>query len=279
MKKSDKVTIKDLESAFGIPTAEKVRVGAMSVDARYQRDLRKPHAEMIAEGLDPARLQTFTLSRREDGALVVIDAQHRFVACTMRGFDGPVDCLVFNGLTLQQEADLFDLLNGRRKAVGAWDTFKARLVAEKPVEVAIVKIAKTKGLRPGGTVSKNVVTAVQSLVSVYHRGNLAQVLGVLVAWSDGGDPSYFEGLLLKSLSYFLEWYGDAVDADRLVERLGTWSPARVVNKYKRLTDMSDGLSRRLAAVSVYREIYNTGRSKGKLPPIDVVGSSEAVAAE
>lgn len=278
MKKVASVSIGELASKYGIPTSEKIEIGKMNVDGRYQRALESPRAERMGAALDPARLQVFILSLRPDGSFIVIDGQHRYEACKHRGFNGPVDCHVFRGLSLQQEAALFDDLNRDRKAVGAWDQFKARLVAENSVELAIVKIARSKGLRPGGTVGKNVITAVRALYSVHSRGNLGPVLGVLVAWSDGGDPSYFEGLLLKSLSYFLEWYGDAVDVDRLVERLSTWSPARVVNKYKRLTDMADGLSRKLAAVSVYREIYNSGRSKGKLPPIQVVGGAEEAAA-
>lgn len=126
----------------------KVRVKDITLDARYQRDLDQKRAASMAKSIDLARIGVPVAVRRKDGKLVVVDGQHRVSALMQAGM-GAEQILVeiHEGLTLQEEATLFLKLNDGRKAVGAYDKFRAELVAKDTTALEIERILASVGLR------------------------------------------------------------------------------------------------------------------------------------
>lgn len=248
---------------------KKVRPSSIEIDPRYQRDLDEKRAKAMARKLQPELIGVPVVSEREDGTLVVIDAQHRITACKMAGFDDLIMCEVHTGLALDEEASLFHQLNSGRSPVGAYDKYKALLVAKDPVTMKIETIVSAAGLRvaKGGT-AKCTIAAVKALYTVYHRGNLPKVLSVVMSWADG-DTAYLEGGLLRAFSLFLGKYPD-LDTEWLVKTLAPYDAGRIIAKLQRARGAYNDTSPVLAACLTFRDIYNKGRSaKSRLPPPDV----------
>lgn len=246
------------------PQFQKIKPSQTVVDERYQREFDEKRARAMADAFDPALFGVPVLSRRADGTLVRIDAQHRLGAAEMAGLgDVPVLCEVHEGLTVAEEAELFLKLNGGRSAVRAFDKFRARLVAKEPIAIEIVSTLKSLGLKVEKTQAKRSVCAVQALDAVYHRGNLRETLDTLTRWGDG-EPAAYENQLIKAVSAFLSEYPQ-VSVLELAAKLESHAPARVTARLRRTKDQFD-CSSRMAACLAIRDIYNERRKRNQLPP-------------
>src|SRR5690349_10802536 len=134
---------------------EKISPKNVQLDSRYQRDLDEKRANGMASAIVDDLLGVPVLSRRKSGTVIAIDGQHRITSLQKAGRNEPILCQVHEGLSLQEEADLFLKLNGQRVAVGKYDKFKASIVAKDPQALSIEKIVSDAGLRitrgPSGT--------------------------------------------------------------------------------------------------------------------------------
>jgi hypothetical protein len=238
-----KLTVRDIES-----------------DPAYQRELDEPRVEAMAKAIDLTRIGVPVVALRKGGKYVVLDGQHRIAAMRMAGLEAhKIFCEVYNGLNLIDEAALFLKLNNGRKSVRAFDKYRAQMTAQEPATVEMTRIVNSLGLKIGAAPSKNTICAIRSLESVYKRGgNLDLVLAVLKQWGRG-DAAAFDGDLIKDMSRFFTEYQD-VDVDGFVTKLISHDPTHVGRRIKALSDVLQK-NRRLAAISVLREIYNHGRRK------------------
>lgn len=248
---------------------EKLVIESIGVDPTYQRDFDEARARAMSKEIDDSRIGVPVVSRRADGKLVVVDAQHRLAAKTLAGQGGEsLLCEVHIGLTKQQEAELFLKLNGGRKAIRAWDRYRARMVARDPIAVEFTRIVEKCGLRIGPAQGRNTLCAVQSIESVHRRNrNLETTLSLLKKWGEG-DPASLDGDLLKDVSCFLLDFDGNLDVAAFAEKLSKHDPAMVLRKIRGAHDLSG--KRRPAANSVLREIYNARRlKKDRLPAIEI----------
>jgi len=89
----------------------------------------------------PAGVGTLTVSRRDDGELIILDGQHR--AELMRnavGIQAVAQCEVYQGLALSQEAAIFRLLNDKR-ALTPLHRFLALITEGDPSARDVAEIA------------------------------------------------------------------------------------------------------------------------------------------
>jgi hypothetical protein len=230
----------------------KIKPCDTTVDHRYQRELDARRVEAMTKRFSPSLMGVPVVARREDGSLVRIDGQHRCAAAISAGHgDVPVMMEVYEGLTLQQEAELFLQLNGGRTAVGAVDKYKARLEAREPVALEIQGLLKKHGLRVGKVPARNCVLAIQAVERAFHRGTLDSTLFVLCGWCEG-DAAAFDGLFVRAVSLFLSYYPD-VDPRHLVSRLEQVAPSRLETRLRR--EAQSGSSEDAARL-VLTDIYN-----------------------
>lgn len=230
----------------------KLKPSDTTVDHRYQRELDAKRAEHMAEAFNPELLGVPVVSKRSDGSYVRIDGQHRLAAAVAAGRgDEPILVEVFEGLTLQQEAELFLRLNGGRKAVGSVDKYKARIEAREPVALEIHGVLKKHGCRISAGRGHGIIAAVAAIEYAYYKGNLTRVIYVLSAWM-GRDTAGFEGAFVRGVSLFLSLYPDA-DLDLLVKKLGTASPRQLLTKMKNEARQSTPTE---GSVYVLVELYN-----------------------
>jgi hypothetical protein len=239
----------------------KLSVREISIDPAYQRSLDESRVDAMARHLDETRIGVPVLSLRKEGVYVVLDGQHRVEAMRRGGVaEHKILCEVHNGLSLAEEAALFLRLNNGRKPVRVFDKYRARMVAKETTAVEFTQIAQSLGLRIGAAPGKNTICAIQAIEFVHRKNdNLEPVLSILKKWGRG-ESSVFEGDLIKDVSRFLVDYSTEVDPVEFVDKLSRHDPGHIMRRIKGLVDVLDG-NRRLAANSVFREVYNHRRAK------------------
>lgn len=118
-----------------------IPVNMMKVDTQmYQRPIMK-HARAIARNWDENKCDAIKVNYRNDGYFYVIDGQHRREACLMRGIDTLI-CVVYVGLTIKEEADIFVDGNTNSSKPNPYDTFKANICRGEATDVIISNVCK-----------------------------------------------------------------------------------------------------------------------------------------
>ncbi|MFC0866273.1 DUF6551 family protein [Sphaerimonospora cavernae] len=191
---------------------------------------------------DPFALLPAIVSLREDGRYYLLDGQHSTeVAVEKEGPDFLRDCMVYEGLSDEQEAKLFLAANRDRKAVKPFDIFRVSITAGDPRNTRILAEVESRDLGISGSTSANKIGAVQALTAlavmdekhaardesgsliyplVLPKGRsplIPQVLRVVEdAW--GRNPATWEGIMLRAVAMVLD-RNPGARLDRLSGRL------------------------------------------------------------
>lgn len=201
-------------------TIEKITPDTISVDRQVQRAADEGRIRSIAENFRPDAFGVPTVSRRDNRATIVLDGQHRIKAAQLAGLGAqPFEMLVYEGLTIEQEAEMFRLLNNTRPLTPI-DRFRIALVEKDPESVAINDIVEHNGYTtvPGLTGS---CTAVTTLRAIYRRDagdTLNRTLRVCTSTWDTHKQATHQAVL-NALSMMLFRYGSTVDLARLSKKL------------------------------------------------------------
>jgi hypothetical protein len=211
------------------PKFSHIPLDKIKVDPRYQREIIPTHLDRIRNEFDEAQLDVLQLSKRSPDEYACIDGQHRLIVLAERAVSGEggdtAPSLVHEGLTPQEEADLFRLIQERRRQLTPLDKYKSRLFADDPIAKGIEVIAEEFELEIG-TGPKSI----QSIVNyerVYRRGNLHDTLSVMNIWR--GDAKWLEGALCDGLSRFLILFPEA-DMGHAREKWAEMSPTMILRR-------------------------------------------------
>lgn len=199
---------------------EKLTPGQISTDRRVQRALDQHRVQAIVEKLNLDTIGVPVVSRRDTGALVVVDGQHRLDALRAAGYaERPMDMLVFDGLTLSKEAELFRLFNNT-KNLTTLDRFRIALVEEDPETLAIDAIVRRNGYVTSSG-SANSAIAVTTMRAIYKRDlgdTLNRALTVCnYAWGHRKHATH--QTTLNALALMLFRYGTRVNLARLSDKI------------------------------------------------------------
>jgi hypothetical protein len=265
------------ELRFPHEGVELLPLGKLQIDRRVQRQrINKAHANDIARKFDPAGFRYLTVSRRDNGTYAVVDGHHRMTALVILGYgEGtPVPCDVRHGLTLQQEAVLFRLLNTMNKPMPL-DSFLVRVVEGDPVANDINRITEATGWQIG-TTSPGHVTAVDALERVYTGRSIrhspkgpkpealqATLQIVSSAW--GTDSRGVAAINLIGIGAVYRRDGNAIDIRAIGDKLARFpgGPAGVIGKAKSIAVGGRNISNAVSFVVV--QLYNQKRRAHSLP--------------
>jgi hypothetical protein len=186
----------------------------LTVDIHVQRQLDAARVAKIAAKWDDMMVGVLTVSCRQDASgkpcrYVVLDGQTRLAA--LRSVCGietnlPVNCQVYTGLTLQEEAAIF-LDHNDRKAVRPQDRFRIALVAREQWATDILNIAEEYDYAPRGIESAakgrfNAITTVEKLYRTDGGISLKKAFGTITkAWGHVPDAVGVETLNGLGLLY------------------------------------------------------------------------------
>lgn len=222
-------------STAGLPfEPAMVPLGKMFVDDTYQRDEQKSLVVEITANFNPAQAGSLCLSRRSANSYAIVDGQQRWHAMRELGYKEWFG-IVFKGLSVEQEAELYAALFNRRSMHSA-DKFKANLARKDPDALMIHEILAGLGFKIGRDPKKPEIIAAPGAVMWVLRGCtgskkvetrvpelLAMTLEVLKAAFPYLDKTVKGEVMLKGTALFLK-ENPGVDQEKLIRRLSYTSP-------------------------------------------------------
>lgn len=204
------------------------------VDYDYQRLVRSRRVSRLVAQFDPKLLGTLEVSERADGSYWVIDGQHRLEACKAIDPDLEVPCVVYRGLTREEEAEVFWKTQDGRSNVSPAERLVARLAQGEPKAVAIVDIMTANNVRAvswvGGADAsgglKRTTRAIAAIEVAFARlgaSGLDRVLHILSeTWADKHADT-FRADHIHGLSVLIDRFPELSD-DRLIDKINEITP-------------------------------------------------------
>lgn len=251
-----------------------LHVDEMFVDQSYQRVCDVVRARKMSADWDRRLAGIIEVSDRGEGVrprYALVDGQHRWAAA---GFLKSPPVLVANvheGLTVADEAALFDKLNRQRKQPSPWDHWRARRAAGDLTVLGIERTAAAKGLEVSDRVRDGSLWCISTLEKITASAGglelLAAVLTVLTS-AYGTQRSAFEAPVVHGTSMVLHTFDERCDVNRLIAALTEIPPQRIRQQASIMRDAgTSGSLAKLAAVAIANQ-YNRQSGGGRLnwPP-------------
>lgn len=223
----------------------------------------------------PEALGLPAVSLRADGSYVVLDGQNRVALCRAAGVDWqPIECQIYEGLDLAQEAGLFVLLNDGR-APKAIHKFLARITEGEKIATDINRIAEQASWRIAANSASDVIQAVVTLEKL-HKGDLrrnpgqpptvllATLTTIAKAW--GHVTSAQHEAIIGGIGALYLAHGPAIDADHMARQLAA-SDGGPETLYRRARGLREARGGNVAncVAELVTDIYNKGQKRRRLP--------------
>lgn len=206
-----------------------------SVDTSYQRDIKPKHAKIMAD-FDPNALGVPLIGEREDGSMWIVDGLQRITALRKMGRK-KLRAEIFASDGPEHEAKVFKLVNLNRTKLTAAEEFKALLTAhdqtcwdiKNTVESMGFRLAQYKSGRDSESRSLY-LTCFSTLRKVANNWGCDPIRFALKTISDcwPGDYLGVGNFIIEGLCVFFNRQDGAVDVERLVPRLRSITPQRVL---------------------------------------------------
>lgn len=246
---------------------KRVLIADLQVDYSYQRPLSPGRVESVAAKWDDRKGGIITVSERADGSQFVIDGQHRMRACERNG-GRAIKAEVWTGLSVEDEAEMFDALNDDRARVDPLSRFRAQLRYKHGTALAVQQTVEEAGatIQPHVSTSRyEGIRAVSTLIRIYNRSGregLIWVLRTVIDAYGAADYTTATQRLLGGLE--IVYANDATvnpnfSDDRLITRLREEGLIAL----NRLAATNSQIFGGYGARNVYRaicEVYNKGMS-------------------
>ena len=238
---------------------QKIHVGDLKFDT-YQRPLKESKVKKIVANFDRRLINQPKVSFR-DGQYWVFDGQHTIAALVKKygNKDFKIPCMVFHGLSQQEEAELFALQDGEASPVTRAEKIKALEIAGNEVVLGYIKATKECGFIGGIAAVCTAYDCYSDLGDETYR----RMLTLLKATWDGEKWS-ISWNVLSGMSLFLKTYGEEVNDKIFVDRLGSVDERHFVRKAKGHEGVPASVQYALALVDFYNYKARNRLDGGKL---------------
>ena len=236
----------------------------------YQRHVVTEDVDRLISKWNDKLLTPIVVSFR-DGNFNVVDGQHRIAA--MRKMAGDMDvivpCIIYTGLTYEQEAELYYMLDLTRGKLRLSHATKALLESGSDAEIIDVKqrvedagfvwaLDKTTG-------EAFEISATRAVINAYRLlggAAFSRMLG-LMAGTWHGAPNSLKASIFSGMALFLKTYETELTDHTFIKRMSAVDPEEIIRRGK--VDFSTNQAA-LRFARVIRDKYN-GQQRGgrKLP--------------
>ena len=190
--------------------------------AEYARPLRPHWVTRLVREWNKRKVGVLLVSQRPDGSFRALTGNHRVASRLQDGEpDYAFDCLVYENLSLQEEAAIYLAQDDERLRHSVADDFPAMLVNDDPIAKGVQRCLDAVGLEvaPYGEAGhkKNRVRCVSALLNAYETNgedDLTRALGLLRdEWGEeehhptNPKKSIYSEATVNSLPAFLRLYG------------------------------------------------------------------------
>ena len=235
------------------------------VTEEYQRALNMKNVSGIVKEFDPAKLGVLVVSHRVDGTYAILDGQHRLAALRNMGYTS-ANCIVLEGMTVQQEADYFRRQNENKQSLRIVDTFNASIWADEEESVKIYHIMGKYGFRLGKSGQPMCICAIGALQLIIRQFGETVLELVLQSISETWphDTCILRREMLAGLGEFWKRYADVITPQQFDARMQTKFPVELHQELRRRTQgkatPSSAFSKsiRFTACAVLVDAYNKG---------------------
>lgn len=253
----------------------------LTIDPRVQRASDPRRVKKLADNWDDLMVGVLTVSHRvkypavgtdsldRTEEFVVLDGQTRLEAFRLVCNDDAVtsaslSCQVYEGLTLQEEADIF-LKHNDRRAVTPRDRFRLAVTAGEEWALDIRDISARTGWYVQGTEkidpkghSFSAVGAAEKVYLLDEGRSLKKTFAMIdAAWQNPSGAVCSETLFGLGMLYAR--FEDEVDGRSLVQRLAKMGVNKFIAGVSDRRRANPGMSIRSAAGDYMVDLYNVGR--------------------
>ena len=218
---------------------ELLSTGELYSGQPYQRPVLDRAVDKLVREWDPRLLTPLVVSYR-DGRYNLVDGQHR--VCAMRKKNGGKDvtalCRVYHGLTYEQEAELYYMLDQTRGKLRLGHATKALVESGANAEIIDVKqriedAGFTWALdRPTGEPFE--IAATRAVINAYRLlggAAFSRMLGLIAgAWH--GTPSSLKGSIFSGMALFVKTYETELVDQTFIKRLSAVDPDEIIRRGK-----------------------------------------------
>ena len=258
-----------LHTEYANPGTERMIMTSKLVSGMpYQRPVEDADVDRLIAEWDDRLLDPLIVSFR-DGNFFLVDGQHR--VCAVRKMNGGKDvvmqCLVYTGLSYEDEAELCYKLDKAKKRLSLSQSTNALMESGRDDEIAEIKrLLEREGFiwalnKRGGKAYE--ITATRGVINAYRALGAPAFSRMLRLLNDTwhGDTESLNAAMLSGLALFMKTYGSDMDDRAFAARLSAVDPAEIVRRSK--TDFSTN-SRALRCARVLLKKYNGARGGRKL---------------
>lgn len=205
----------------------------------YQQPISEKTVTHLAENWDDRLLTPLIVSYR-DGKYNLVDGQHRSAGARRRsnGEDVLLPCLVFEGLTYEEEAALCYQIDKSKGRLSLAMSTNALIESGQDAQILeICQLLEDEGFvwalkKRSGTEFEIVSTAaVIRAYSLLGGADFSRMFALLCkTWK--GNPQSLSAGMISGMALFLKTYGPELDDKLFVKRLSTVNPEEIIRRGK-----------------------------------------------
>ncbi len=236
----------------------------------YQRPVKDRVVDKLVREWDPRLLTPLVVSYR-DGRYNLVDGQHR--VCGARKKNGGKDvmmvCQVYTGLTYQQEAELYYLLDQSKGHLRLSHATKALLESGSNAEITEIKrLLEDAGFtwaldKPTGEPFE--IEATRTVINAYRQlgGAAFSRMLDLIARTWHGAPNSVKASMISGMALFLKTYETEFNDTTFIKRLSLVDPDEIIRRGK--VDFSTNKAALRFARVIWDKYNGQQRGGRKLP--------------
>lgn len=232
----------------------------LQVHPAYQRHAIDSKIKMIASSWSWLACGAVIVGRR-GGEYWVIDGQHRVIAAKSRSDIDCLPCLVFETVSVEQEARGFLDANTGRKPVSSIDKFRASIAAGDEVAIYVDSVFQTLGIVPRSTANKAMEIKSVAWAMNRARENRETFESVMRLAAELCQERFLHEILMDGLYYIHTNCVTNLNNARLRDRIKKLGADRMIDAAKRAAAYYSRGGARVWAEGILAEINKGLRDK------------------
>ena len=223
----------------------------------YQRPVEQKNVDKLVRNWNSRELYPVIVSFR-DGKFNVVDGQNRIAAMRQMagGGDVIVPCMIYTGMTYEQEAELYAKLDKGKRPLTPRQHTKALVESGSDARIMEIKclgedvgFVWALGEPPGEPFE---IAPIRALINAYQLlgGDAFSRMLSLMAGTWQGTPNSLRASMLSGMALFVKTYGTELSDRAFIRRMSIVSPEEIIRLGRIETDIS------LRFARIIRDKYN-----------------------
>lgn len=201
-----------LDNNYDRSRTEYISIDKLKIDYTYQRmDISASNVNSISRDWNWSVYTPILVSERDNGDMVIVDGQHRWMAATERGDIKSLKCEIHKFGSIIDEAKAFFTANKMKKSVSSFSTYNARLVFNDTVAIDAKNIAYKHGYSiTQNKLSESSFCGIGTFMRMVSENRDSADIAFCVC-SNIADGRYFDAVLLRGVYTLYNKFKDNLD--------------------------------------------------------------------